>query len=40
MTHIALKTLRQILDGSYTVKQEILKLTFNNVETEYILTVK
>ncbi len=40
MSPIVLDTLKKILDGSFTVEQQLLTLTINNVTSEYSFTVK
>jgi hypothetical protein len=40
MSPILLNTLRKVLDGTYTVGQQLLTLTVNGVVTEYSFTVK
>jgi hypothetical protein len=40
MSPILVNTLRKVLDGSYTVGQQLLSMTVNGVFTEYSFTVK
>jgi hypothetical protein len=40
MTPILFNTLRKVLDGSYTVGQQLLTPTVNNVVTDYSFSVK
>jgi hypothetical protein len=40
MSPILVNTLRKVLDGSYTVGQQLLSMTVNGVFTDYSFTVK